>query len=106
MSLLDLAHEVSKKHEIFSNPLRALILFFVLRHKEVSWSDLKNFLETNIGKVNPNTLSFHLGRLLDTDLLVKIELDVQTRYKIVESNMPEIERMLGKKFLDKIKEKN
>jgi len=104
MSLAELIDKKSREYEIFSNPLRTLILLFVLSKEEVAWSDLKNFLEEHIGKLNPNTLSFHLSKLLEAGYLIKVELEAQPRYKIAEDRQSEIEGMLGKELVEKIRE--
>jgi len=97
--------EVSKKCELFSNPLRSLIISFAFVKKEVTWSELKKDLEQITGSINPNTLSFHIGRLIDAGFLDKAGTKEQPRYKIVEEKIPEIEMTIGQTLIEKIRKK-
>ena len=104
MAIEKLLMEVSKKCEIFSNPLRSLIASFLIVKKEVSWSELKRDLEEIMGNINPNTLSFHIGKLIDAGFLDKAGTKEQPRYKIFEEKIPEIEVTIGKNLIEKIGE--
>jgi DNA-binding transcriptional ArsR family regulator len=104
MSLKELIIERSKKCELFSNPLRCFIIAFIASKNEVTWSQLKKALETWIGYVNPNTLSFHLGELMEGGFIIKIDIEGQPRYKIVENRLPEIQRLVGEDLIKKMEE--
>lgn len=67
--LAQIATKIAGKFEILSNPYRTLILAFLLKKKEASWSDIKQFLESNVGSINPNTLQFHLKALLHANMV-------------------------------------
>lgn len=67
--IAQIAARIAGKFEVLSNPYRTLILAFLLKKKEASWSDIKQFLESNVGSVNPNTLQFHLKALLHANMV-------------------------------------
>lgn len=95
----------TKKCEILGNPLRATIILIVATEEETSWSDLKDRLQKLLGgNVNPNTLSFHIGRLMDVDLLKKIDIEDRPRYKITENGLSTIQEMLGQDLIIRTKE--
>ena len=104
MAVEELIFERSKKCEVFSNPLRTFIALVLFLKREVTWSELKTDLEKSVGSVNPNTLSFHIGRLIQTGFLDKVNIEGQPKYKIKETRMSEIEGMVGKDLIEKVKE--
>jgi len=104
-SVEELIAKTSKKCEIFSNPLRTFIAAFIAVKEEVTWTELKTSIEKYTGKVNPNTLSFHLGELTNIGYITKINVKGQPRYKITESKLPEIKRLTDEELLQAIKEK-
>jgi DNA-binding transcriptional ArsR family regulator len=104
-SVEELIAKTSKKCEIFSNPLRTFIAVFIAIKEEVTWTELKTSIEKYTGKVNPNTLSFHLGELSNIGYITKINVKGQPRYKITEGKMTEIKRLAGEELLQAIKEK-
>jgi len=106
MSVEDLIFERSKKCEVFSNSLRSFIALVVVAKDEVSWSELKSTLEEKVGGVNPNTLSFHIGKLVDGGFLEKFDIEGQPRYRITEYGASEIRRMIGEDLIKKIKEES
>lgn len=103
MSLEELVVERSKKCEVFSNPLRSFIVVFIAAKGEVTWSELKSTLEKWAGPINPNTLSFHIGKLIDAGFVDKVNIKGQPRYRIIEDRLREIERMVGKDLVKKCK---
>lgn len=105
MTIEKLLTEASEKCEIFSNPLRSLIVSIVIVKSEVTWSELKRDLEKLVGSINPNTLSFHIGKLIDAGFLDKAGTKEQPRYKIIAQKIPEIEVTIGKNLIQKIGEK-
>jgi len=104
MTIENLIAESSKKCEIFANPLRNFIAAFLAVKEEATWSELKEAIEKWAGKVNPNTLSFHLGKLTDTGYITKADVRGQPRYNIVNENLPELKRLIGEDILKAVKE--
>jgi DNA-binding transcriptional ArsR family regulator len=104
MTLEDLIKQSSKKNELFANPLRNFIAAFIAVKEEVTWSELKAAIEKWAGPVNPNTLSFHLGALIDAGFITKIDIKGQPRYRIVADKLPEIKKLLGDALLQAVKE--
>ena len=104
MTLENLITQASKKCEIFANPLRSFIAAFIAVKEEVTWSELKNAVEKWAGRVNPNTLSFHLGELADAGFITKVDIRGQPRYRIVNAQFPELKRLIGEDLLKAVKE--
>jgi DNA-binding transcriptional ArsR family regulator len=104
MAIEDLITQASKKCEIFANPLRSFIATFIAVKEEVTWSELKDAIEKWVGRVNPNTLSFHLSELADAGFITKVEIRRQPRYKIVNDKLSELRRLIGEDILKVIKE--
>jgi len=104
MSVEDQIFERSKKCEVFSNSLRSYIALLIAAKEEVSWSELKSALEEKVGGVNPNTLSFHIGKLMEADFLKKLNIQGQPRYRITEYGASEVKMMIGEDLIKKIKE--
>ncbi len=63
--------EIAKKHEALANSIRVEILSIVIAFREISWSKIKAILESRYGKINPNTLAFHIKKLIDCGLIRK-----------------------------------
>jgi DNA-binding transcriptional ArsR family regulator len=89
---------------LFSNPLRSFTAAFIAVKEEVTWSELKAAIEKWAGPVNPNTLSFHLGALIDAGFITKIDIRGQPRYRIIGDKLPEIKKLLGENLLQAVKE--
>ena len=104
MTIEDLITQASKKCELFANPLRSFIAAFIAVKEEVTWSELKSAIEKWAGHVNPNTLSFHLGELINAGFITKINIKGQPRYKIVTDKLSEIKRLTGEDLLQAVKE--
>ena len=104
MTLEDLIRQASKRCELFANPLRSFIAAFIAVKEEVTWSELKSAIEKWAGHVNPNTLSFHLGELINAGFITKIDIRGQPRYKNVNDKLPEIKRLVGEDLLQAVKE--
>ena len=104
MTIENITAEVSKKCEIFANPLRCFIAAFLAAKEEATWSELKEAIEKWAGRVNPNTLSFHLGKLADAGFISKAEVRGQPRYNVVKNKLPELKRLVGEKLLKAVKE--
>ena len=104
MTIKELITQASKQCELFANPLRTFIATFIAVKEEVTWSELKAAIEKWAGTVNPNTLSFHLGKLIDAGFITKIDIRGQPRYRIVDDKLPEIKKLLGDALLQTVKE--
>lgn len=104
MALEELLAKASKKCEIFSNPLRSFIVTFIALRGEVTWTELKSALEKWAGRVNPNTLSFHLGELTNAGFIEKVDIKGMPRYKVVKAKLPEIKRLVGDDVFKAMKE--
>ncbi|MEM1882811.1 MAG: winged helix-turn-helix domain-containing protein [Sulfolobales archaeon] len=59
---LSMAESVARNYEPFSHPLRALLL----AHGRPSWTALMKELGKLVGLLNPNTLAFHLKKLVES----------------------------------------
>lgn len=105
MALEGLLAEASKKCELLGNPLRSFVVVFVAIREEVTWTELKNGLEKWVGQVNPNTLSFHVGELVDGGYIEKVDVRGMPRYKIAKTKLPEIKRIFGEAVFKAMKEK-
>ncbi|MEB3780117.1 MAG: hypothetical protein GSR85_07800 [Desulfurococcales archaeon] len=85
--ILDKADKIVEKHEPLSHRIRVLILAAVSALGEASWTELKTLLETLLGPVNPNTLAFHIRKLLGEGLLERAGSPESPVYKLAkESN--------------------
>jgi hypothetical protein len=104
MSIENLITQASKKCELFANPLRSFIAAFIAVKDEVTWSELKNAIEKWAGPVNSNTLSFHLGALIDAGFITKIDIRGQPRYKILNGKATEIKKIFGSDIFETLKE--
>jgi len=104
MTLENLIAQASKKCEIFANPMRSFIAAFLAVKEEATWSELKDAIEKWAGRVNPNTLSFHLGELADAGFITKVDVRGQPRYRIVIAQLPELKRLIGEDLLKAVKE--
>lgn len=70
MSLVEAATRISKEHSALSNIYRTMTLGYLVAKKRGTWSDIKKFLESYVGPVNPNTLHFHLKVLVQNGFIV------------------------------------
>ena len=85
--------KIAKHFEILANPMRVAILKLLLED-DASWNELKMKLEkTGFGKVNPNTLAFHLTRLIEHGFVEKKGSPESPIYSLrIEKN--KLERLL------------
>jgi len=70
MSIVEAATKITKEHSALSNIYRTMTLGYLLVEKKGTWSDIKKFLETHLGPVNPNTLHFHLKALIQNGFVI------------------------------------
>jgi len=97
-SLNEIARIADKYND---NRLRILILVVLLARGRSSWNELKKEIEDLIGSpINPNTLSFHLKKLIQLKLVTKIGSIENLEYEIApgkESEIPkEIRRVANR----------
>lgn len=82
-----MALEWAKKNEVVSNPFRALLLAVIVSRGKASWNEVKEVLEKVWGEFNPNTLVFHLNRLVDAGLVERIPAGNRHLYKPTEEGV-------------------
>jgi len=84
--ILMLSQSIAKEHAPLAHQLRVTILAIVLALGRASWSDIKYVIERIYGSVNPNTLAFHIRKLIDAGYLKK---SGSMETPIYEPNVPE-----------------
>jgi DNA-binding HxlR family transcriptional regulator len=82
MSVVEAATKISKEHSALSNVYRTMTLGYLDVKKRGSWSDIKKFLEGQVGPVNPNTLHFHLKALVENGFIVATGSQEKPVYQI------------------------
>ncbi|MFZ8794208.1 MAG: hypothetical protein ACO2O2_10050, partial [Acidilobaceae archaeon] len=92
--------QIADKYNVLGNRLRTLILVILLARGRRSWNELKKEIEDLIGSpINPNTLAFHLKKLIQSELVTKIGSIENLEYEITpgkESEIPEEIRRVAK----------
>jgi DNA-binding transcriptional ArsR family regulator len=71
MKIESLVKDITKKYEALANPVRIHILSIIIALGEATWSEIKAIFESIHGKTNPNTLAFHIKKLVDCGLILK-----------------------------------
>ena len=87
MRVIKLATEWAKENEVLSNPFRALVLAIIVSKNSASWNDIKNTLDKLWGEFNPNTLSFHLNRLIEAGLVEKVQMGERHIYRATQTGI-------------------
>jgi len=64
--IISLAETLASEFDILAHELRVLILAIIAAHGRITWTDLKSVLESIVGPVNPNTLAFHVRKLINS----------------------------------------
>ena len=82
--IMAVANEVSSTNEVLANPLRVVILGIINSRNVISWTDLKTDLEKILGPINPNTLAFHLKKLIAKGYIVRMG-NKEPKYRINQS---------------------
>jgi DNA-binding HxlR family transcriptional regulator len=99
-ALLNEIARIADKYDVLGNRLRILILVVLLARGRKSWNELKKEIEDLIGSpINPNTLSFHLKKLIQSELVTRIGSIENFEYEIApgkESEIPEEIREVAK----------
>jgi DNA-binding PadR family transcriptional regulator len=96
LSVMESLKESVKACETFSNIQRSLIALVIDKYGQISWSDLKTEVEKIKGPMNPNTLSFHLKKLQDENIISHGGTDKQPIYFITDKGKVEVGEKLGK----------
>jgi len=79
--LLDEIEEIARRNKALSNPFRVLVLAVIKSKGTASWYELKEIMEKFVGQVNPNTLAFHLNKLVEVGLVVRAGPERAPRYE-------------------------
>jgi len=87
LKAVKLAGEWARKNETLSNPFRALLLAIIVSKKSATWNEIKNRLEEVWGEFNPNTLAFHLNRLIEAGLVEKIPMGDRHVYRPTQTGI-------------------
>ena len=67
---------------LLGHPIRLKIVSILMDHEGASWTDIVKGLERMVGRLNPNTVNFHLSKLILGGIVEKKGDD---RYFITES---------------------
>lgn len=84
MALVNEANRITEEYSTLSNVYRTMILAYLIARNQGSWSEIKKFLESNLGSVNPNTLHFHLKALIQRKFVVAVGSEEKPSYQIGE----------------------
>jgi DNA-binding transcriptional ArsR family regulator len=72
-------------YEVLSHPLRLFVLERIKKKGEATWTELQKDLEDYAEKrLNPNSINFHLTRLIDAELVEKKEIAGEQKYILTE----------------------
>jgi len=66
--------------DLLGHPVRLAIVRYMCRNREAYWSDIVEYLESIFGRMNPNTVNFHITRLVMDGVLEKRD----NKYVLVE----------------------
>ncbi len=71
----------AKDHEVLSHELRLYILDVVKERRDATWTDIVDALEKRTQKrLNPNNVSFHLSRLVESGFVKRVEVSGEPKY--------------------------
>lgn len=85
--ILKSANELAQSFSTLSNKYRILIILCLMEKKHATWTDVKQFIETKKGSINPNTLHFHLKTLTKDGYIKRSGGDTRIIYEL--SSIPE-----------------
>lgn len=74
---------VSSTAFLLSHPLRLRIIEFLNTHKTATWKEIIEDLENIFGRLNPNTINFHLTMLVNKKIIEKKE----EKYRLINSEL-------------------
>jgi DNA-binding PadR family transcriptional regulator len=84
MSTMNGIKQEAKRHEILSHEYRIFVMKFLSNKKESTWTELVRELEKfAMKRLNPNSINFHLSRLVDAGYIKKIDKAGEVRYVLV-----------------------
>ena len=78
--LLKRVDKVVTESITLANQLRVLILAIIALRREVYWYEVKEALERLVGPVNPNTLAFHINKLIEVGYVKRARPQRSPRY--------------------------
>ncbi len=55
---------VASMGNLLGHPIRLKIVNMLMDHEGASWTDIVRELEGTVGRLNPNTVNFHLSKLI------------------------------------------
>jgi len=62
---------ISKTADLISNPYRLGIIIFLYENEEAKWKEISDYLKSLYGDINPNTINFHLSKLILENVIEK-----------------------------------
>jgi DNA-binding HxlR family transcriptional regulator len=63
-----------KRYGALANKHRIVIVKFVRMKRKASWTEIEHALEQQFkGRINPNSLSFHLNKLIESGFLERTD---------------------------------
>ena len=80
--IIEIANKITENFAVLSNVYRTLILMHLYKNDNSTWSKIKDFIEKNIGSVNPNTLHFHLKALIHAGYVKRSGSEDSSIYQI------------------------
>ncbi len=98
--IINLAKSLALKHDALAHELRVLILTIIAAQGRVSWADLKSALERIVGSINPNTLAFHIKKLISRGYVEREGGPESVIYKV---NMDRVTQEELRQLIDKVK---
>lgn len=93
LTVLSHAESIARKHEPLAHSLRVLILVLLVVYGRQSWTSLMSELNKLVGALNPNTLAFHLKKLIESGYVVKSGSVEEPYYEV--SKAEELLRLEG-----------
>jgi len=77
--------ERAKDYEVLSHEFRLFVLKMLKEHDESTWTDITEALEKySKRRLNPNSVNFHLSRLIESGFIKKKEIAGTTKYILTD----------------------
>ena len=80
--VLGKAEEVARRAAVIASPVRVLILALIALRGEARWHEIKEAMERLMGPINPNTLVFHINRLVEAGYVERVGSQRSPRYLV------------------------
>jgi DNA-binding transcriptional ArsR family regulator len=64
-------HALAELNDLLGHPIRLKIIAILMDNDGASWSDIVGELEKVMGRLNPNTVNFHLSKLISGGIVEK-----------------------------------